>query len=119
MAASIAELPSRFRNKIENVAFVVETHARRMSRGEQPIQVRGVLLGLYQGVPYGRRNQGYSGVLPDKITIFQDAIELVGQNDPQQIREIIRHTVWHEIGHYFGMNESEVRDWERRRGRRP
>lgn len=116
--AALRAIPARFRDKISNVAFIVETEARRLSRGERPIRVGGILLGLYQGIPLGQRGPGYSGVLPDKITIFQDAIEAVGQGDPERIRQIIRHTVWHEIGHYFGMSEAEVQRWERTQGRR-
>lgn len=115
---ALADIPVRFRKKIENVVFVVETQTRRASRGERPIRVRGLLLGLYQGIPYGHRGPAYSGVLPDKITIFQDAISIAAGNRPDQVRTIIRHTVWHEVGHYFGMNERQVQQWERTRGRR-
>lgn len=117
---AITSVPERFRQRLENVAFVVEHYARRPDRREQPILERGVLLGLYQGVPYGQRGPWYSGVLPDKITIFQDTIEAVAGGDPTRIAKVVTNTVHHEIGHYFGMNESEVRSWERqRRARKP
>lgn len=115
---AIAMIPPRFRDKLENVAFVVEMHHRRAERGERPIRTRGLLLGLYQGVPYGRRGPSYSGVLPDKITIFQDAIETLAGGDPDRVRTVVRETVWHEVGHYFGMDEAEVRRWEVARRKR-
>lgn len=115
---AIALVPARFRDKLENVAFVVESQARPGRRGEEPIVESGQLLGLYQGVSYGHRGPWYSGVLPDKITLFQANIEAVGHGDPVRVRRVVRDTVWHEIGHYFGMSEAEVRSWEKNRRQR-
>ena len=50
-------------------------------------------------------------VLPDKITIFKEAIERSARNE-EEIKEIVKNTVWHEIAHHFGMNEKEVREKE-------
>lgn len=112
---AIAALPERFRQKLENVAFVIEPSARPGRPSETPIRRGTILLGLYQGVPYGHRGPSYSGALPDKITLFQAAIELVAGNDPVKIEEIVRNTVEHEVAHYFGMNEAQVRRWEKGR----
>lgn len=100
---AIDMVPAHIRAKISNVAFVVDA------------EHRGNLLGLYHGIPLIRRNQGYSGVLPDKITIFQKTIEEVAGADPAKIRQTVISTVHHEIAHYFGFNEAEVRRWERKR----
>lgn len=116
--AAIEKIPARFRARMENVAFVVETNERAARPAELQIQRGGRLLGLYQGVPYGRRGPSYSGVLPDKITLFQDTIEDVAGNDLNRIAEIVSDTVAHEIAHYFGMNEMEVRRWERTKKRK-
>lgn len=103
---AIALVPAHIRRRIENVAFVVDDERQ------------GNLLGLYHGIPLIRRNQGYSGVLPDKITIYQRTIEAVAGDDPKAIQHLVMETVHHEIAHYFGFNEAEVRRWERkRRGR--
>ena len=70
---AIAAVPERFRRRLENVAFVVEPAVRLARPNEAEIRRGRLLLGLYQGVPYGQRGAWYSGVLPDKITIFQSA----------------------------------------------
>lgn len=99
---AIAMVPAHIRAKMENVAFVIDdVH-------------QGNLLGLYHGIPLPRRGPGYSGVLPDKITIFQKTIEAVTGDETRQTQLIIE-TVHHEIAHYFGFNEEKVRDWETRR----
>ena len=111
---AIDVIPPAVGKRLENVAFVVDDR-RPASPGEFGIRGQGLLLGLYQGVPLGQRGPNYQFALPDKITIFQDAIEMVSQNDPEKIRTQVFDTVHHEIGHYLGLNEKEVRRWEQRR----
>ena len=63
------------------------------------------LLGLYQGVPLPRRTSSYSGVLPDKITIFAGPITRIAAGDADRLRREIRHVVLHEIAHHFGISD--------------
>lgn len=114
---AILAVPKRLRDRIENVVFVVENH-RDARPGERGIGSHGTLLGLYHGIPLTRRAGGYSGVLPDKITLFQDTIEAYAGPDPAGIRRQVFSTVHHELAHYFGFSESQVRGWERKRGAR-
>lgn len=110
---AVMSIPKRIRDRIENVAFVVEDDPRDARATERAVRSKGVLLGLYQGVPLGKRGPYYSGVLPDKITIFKTAIERVAKDDAG-IQQLVREVVHHEIAHFLGMNESEVRAWEAR-----
>jgi len=112
---AVNRVPKTVRNKIINVGFVVEDNIRSARNTERQIKSRGILLGLYQGVPLPKRSGYYSGALPDKITLFKNAIERVAGPDIQKIRQLIHSVVHHEIGHYLGMNEKEVRVWEKRR----
>lgn len=102
---AIAMVPLAIRKKIENVAWLIE---------DQPTPTNN-LLGLYRGIPLTKRNQGYSGVVPDTITIYQVAIETQAGPDPANIRKLTHEVVHHEIGHYFGFSEAKVRQWERQR----
>ena len=53
--------------------------------------------------------------LPDKITIFKEPIEQVaGSEEEEEVPRVIRHTVWHEIGHYFGLDHTHIRRMEER-----
>jgi len=105
-----AALPEKFRAAMDNVHIVVEDVPRR------PLPVRGgtrsgtVLLGLYEGIPLTRRGTDYGvyPVLPDRITLFRTNIELVA-GSPSRVRAVVRDTLIHEIGHYFGMSEREIR----------
>jgi len=66
------------------------------------------LLGLYEGIPLTRRGLGYSGVLPDRITLYRSTIERVAGADPRRLRRVIRDTVVHEIAHYFGISDERL-----------
>ena len=101
---ALRRIPKEFREKIDNVAIVVE--AEPPHRG---------LLGLYQGRPLTERSV-YDGFgLPDKITIFQGPHERLSHS-PEELQQMVADTVWHEIAHYFGMDEKRVRRAERKRG---
>ncbi len=112
---AILAVPEQIRRRIENVAFVVEDDARPARMKERQIKARGVLLGLYEGIPLHKRSAGYSGVLPDKITIFKHVIEHLAGPYPENVRKLVHEVVHHEIAHYFGFDEGKVRAWEKKR----
>jgi predicted Zn-dependent protease with MMP-like domain len=78
------------------------------------------LLGLYEGRPLTRRSVFEPWAMPDRIIIFQGPHERLAHS-PEHLRELVAATVWHEVAHYFGMDESQVRAAERkhRAGLRP
>ena len=71
------------------------------------------LLGLYQGVPLGSRGPYYSGVLPDKITIYRGPIERISGSDPESLRKLVRRVVLHEIAHHFGISDERLVEIDR------
>ena len=67
------------------------------------------LLGLYQGIPLTSRTTTYSGVLPDRITIYRRAICAVCRDEPEVVEEV-RRTVVHEVGHHFGLSDERLHE---------
>jgi predicted Zn-dependent protease with MMP-like domain len=113
---ALKRIPARFRRRLENIAIMVEREpsARQLSAGRVP---RGdTLLGLYEGRPLPVRSVSESFAMPDRITIFQGPIERMARNY-EDLERIVYETLWHEIAHYFGMDERQVRDAERRRAK--
>jgi predicted Zn-dependent protease with MMP-like domain len=106
---AFARIPARFRARMKNVALVVEPEPPPMPGG-------GTLLGLYQGRPLTSRSVFEGFAMPDRITIYQGPHERMAR-DPAHLQQLVDETVWHEIAHYFGMDERQVRAAERRRRR--
>jgi predicted Zn-dependent protease with MMP-like domain len=106
---ALQDLPAEFRRKMENVEILVEDwppRERRRARGGR--RGGGSLLGLYHGYPLKERGTWYGNVLPDQITIYQGPIEQICRNE-KEMEEQVREVVLHEIGHYFGLEEEELR----------
>ncbi|OGH16028.1 MAG: hypothetical protein A3C30_00780 [Candidatus Levybacteria bacterium RIFCSPHIGHO2_02_FULL_40_18] len=110
----IESIPSEFLDKLDNVAIVIEDEPTEQQIRKLKLHRGITLFGLYEGVAQDRRGSHYSGVLPDKITIFQNPI-LRASRDEEDMKEIVKLTVWHEIAHHFGMDEAQVRAAEARR----
>jgi predicted Zn-dependent protease with MMP-like domain len=114
VGAAYARIPARFRKRMKNIALLVEPEpsADQLARGHVP---RGsTLLGLYEGRPLTARSVFDSFTLPDRITIFQGPHERLAR-DPEHLVRLVEDTVWHEVAHYFGLDEARVRAAERRR----
>ena len=103
----IKDLPDEFKNQLDNVEITVESWPVRRDLKGARIGKGASLFGLYRGIPKTKRNIYYSSP-PDKITIFAGPI-LNHFNNNDEIRDQIRKTVLHEIGHHFGMSEDRIR----------
>ncbi len=95
---------------MENIAIEIEDHPSPALLRDMGIE-SGTLFGLYQGVPLTEREWNYGNVLPDRIVIYQRPIEAAASSS-EEIEEIVRDTVMHEIGHYFGFSDSELDEME-------
>lgn len=112
--AAYARIPKRFRKRLKNVVVMIEPEPSpaQLRRGRVP---RGsTLLGLYEGRPLTTRSVFDGFAMPDRITIFQGPHERLAQS-PAHLAKLVEDTIWHEIAHYFGMDEAQVRHAERQR----
>ncbi|MBI3573876.1 metallopeptidase family protein [Candidatus Kaiserbacteria bacterium] len=124
VAEAFEMIPEKFRDKVKNVGLLVDDEPSDEVRKSENLKPNQTLLGLYHGIPATERGDGY-GVgmtLPDTITVYRKPIlkaaaaEVGATFDwgpptermKHRIRDIIRDTIWHEIAHYFGMDEYEV-----------
>ena len=107
VARAMRGLPRTFRDKIKNIAVVVEDWADDETLAEMGIEPPDTLYGLYRGVDLTRRDGAYGNVLPDVVTIYQGPIE-EDAADEEEMADIVRETVVHEIGHYFGLDDDTM-----------
>jgi predicted Zn-dependent protease with MMP-like domain len=101
---AVTGLPDWVKDTMQNVELLVEDRTPPGQPG---------LLGLYEGIPLSKRDGGYAGVLPDRITLFRSSIEREAGGSPRRLREIVQHTVVHEIAHHFGISDDRLREIDR------
>src|ERR1700686_3322477 len=101
---SLDSLPEEFRSRIKNVAILVE-HSPPNQSPPQPGQQRRLLLGIFHGVPATKKSVFDLPTDPAHIVLYQKNIEAVCSTEAE-----LRQTLIHELGHYFGMTEEQLRD---------
>ena len=105
---TLDSLPEEFRSRIQNVAILVEDVPPNQSP-PRPGQHRSLLLGIFHGVPATKKSVFDLSVGPAHIVLYQKNIESVCSNEAE-VRHQIRQTLIHELGHYFGMTEEQLKD---------
>jgi len=100
-------LPRPFKDKIANIAVVVEDWADDETLADVGVEPPDTLYGLYRGIDLTQRDSSYGNVLPDTIHIYQGPIE-EDCADEAEMEELVRDTVIHEIGHYFGLDDETM-----------
>src|SRR5690606_24709642 len=104
---ALDSLPEKYTSKLNNVAIVVADEPTDEQRQKLKLRCDQTLFGLYEGVPQTARGNNYSLVLPDKITIFKNPI-IRATYDDKSLYEHVRHTLWHEIAHHFGLAHEQI-----------
>jgi predicted Zn-dependent protease with MMP-like domain len=105
---AIEGLPEEFRKYFVNITVIVEDHPAREDR--RLAGLKGLLLGLFRGVPHTRKG-GFFDIpypMPDKIILFQRNIESLCSSEKELIEQITE-TLIHEVGHYFGLSEKDLK----------
>ena len=111
-------VPDKFKQKITNLALLIEDDVDERVRKEEGLEEGESLLGLYQGIPLTERGSEYGvgGTLPDTITLYRlPILEEASEMDRafrDAVRIVVRETLWHEVGHYFGLPEHGVNERE-------
>lgn len=111
ISQSMDELPEKYISGLNNVAVTYEDDPTPDQRAKLKLNCHQTLFGLYEGIPLTKRGAGYNLVLPDKITIFKNPM-LHGINHISQLKAQVKHTLWHEIAHYFGLDHERIHEIE-------
>lgn len=107
---ALASLPGEHIKNIANVAILYEQEPTPEQREKLALRHDQTLLGLYEGVPLSQR-QGTTHLYPDRITLFKGPLSRQAHS-VAALQSEIRHTLWHEVGHYYGLNHDRIRELE-------
>ena len=107
---ALESLPGVHAGRVSNVAIIYAMEPSQQQRETLKLRNDQTLFGLYEGVPLAAR-QGQTRLYPDKITVFQGPLERASV-DLNMLLENIRHTLWHEIGHYYGLDHDRIKELE-------
>lgn len=100
VAQALDEVPAELARLVDNVVVVVEDEAPAHDPD---------LLGLYEGIPITERDTWYSGVLPDRITIYRRPTLRICATAEEVVEEV-HITVVHEIAHHFGIDDERLHE---------
>lgn len=107
---ALTELPGDHVKNIKNVAILYEDVPTPEQRTKLALRHDQTLLGLYEGVPLSQR-QGTTPLYPDRITLFRRPLQSRANNQ-EALKEDIKHTLWHEIAHYYGLDHAQIHELE-------
>lgn len=107
ISQAMDELPQEYIKGLNNVAIVMADEPTELQKQKMHLDNQHLLLGLYEGIPLTQRGSGWSGMLPDKITLFKYSILRVVHSDTE-LFEQIKRTLWHEIAHYYGLSHARM-----------
>ncbi|MGA2259067.1 MAG: metallopeptidase family protein [Thermoguttaceae bacterium] len=110
----LAEMPPLVHELLDRVPLHVEDHPPEEVMIDRSVEYLDDLCGLYTGIPLTQRSIEHSGTLPDVVTIYREGIltaaaDRHGQIRNRRLREEIRITILHELGHHHGLTEDELR----------
>ncbi len=117
IADAMDELPPHYAENMNNVAITWDYDPTPEQRHKMKLQAHQTLFGLYEGIPLTQRGAAYNLVLPDKITIFKHPI-LFASSTVEDVKKQVKHTLWHELAHHFGLDHEQIYAAEDRRRER-
>lgn len=112
ISRAMDELPEQYITGLNNVLVTFEDVPSAEQLQKQRLGPGQTLFGLYEGIPLTKRGAGYNMVLPDRITLFKNPMVRVAPDIPA-LQAQVKHTLWHEIAHYYGLDHDRIHTIER------
>ncbi|HCM52178.1 TPA: hypothetical protein DIS56_03565 [Candidatus Saccharibacteria bacterium] len=110
VAEAIDGIPELYQKYLNNVVFIIEDEPSAEQRQQLKLADGHTLFGLYEGTPLPARG-GATKLLPDKITLFKLSLEAISRST-DDLKENVRHTIWHEVAHYYGLDHDRIDELE-------
>src|SRR4051794_3704881 len=111
---AFAELPEKYRRACRDLSIRVEALASPETMSALHVASPYSLLGLYRGVSLDRQSVFSLQMMPNEVLIYRDAIIAYAAATGNEVRDVVRHVLIHEIGHHFGFSDADIEAIERR-----
>ncbi len=108
MERAMDSVPKNFKSRMDNIVFIAEQYPSSNDLARLDMKDGRYLLGLYSGIPYTHRSTWYGSTTPDRIILFQKNIEAIC-GTKEELMDKVKEVVIHEIAHYFGMTDEQIR----------
>jgi len=108
---ALSKIPRKFKKHLQNLAIIIEDKPSKEVYRKTGGSAFSSILGLYHGVPYKHRGPFYGNLPPDVIVIYQEPIEKLCHSE-EEMKGKVREVILHEIGHYFGLSEKDLKKIE-------
>lgn len=118
ISTAMDELPQKYIEGLINVLITYEDDPSPEQRLKLKLRCNESLYGLYEGIPLTKRPAANSIIggnymtMPDRITIFKNPI-LQNTSSEKEFKAQVKHTLWHEIAHYYGLDHDRIHAIER------
>jgi predicted Zn-dependent protease with MMP-like domain len=111
----LAEMPPLVHELIERIPLHVEDYPSDDVMARTGVRRRHWLCGLFTGIPITNKSIEHSGTLPDVVTIYREGIlaaarDRSGGVPVDRLKDQIRITILHELAHFHGLGEEELRE---------
>ncbi len=110
---ALAAIPAALRRHVQGVAILVEEAPDDETLAELGIENAWELTGVYRGVPIGEKGAGETRQEPDLILLYREPILLEWIETGEELFNLVRNVLIHEIAHHFGFSDPDIEDLER------
>jgi len=105
---ALQSIPDDLRSKITDVVTRIDEFPDTETQRDMELQNPFELLGLYRGVSLDAKNVSDAPQYIDTIYLFRRPLLDYWCETGEDLADLVRHVLIHEIGHHFGFSDDDM-----------